>query len=219
MLDGVKFILFDAVGTLIYPDPPVAEAYCAVAGQYGSRLSADAIRERFSAAIERGFGHQKATSEADERARWQRIVAETIDDVPQSIDTVFHELWRHFSDPAHWRLYEDVLPVLAALRGRGYWLGIASNFDARLKPIVAAQESLAACQAIFLSSEIGFSKPDLRFFRAVETRLGIEPARIALIGDDAVNDVAGATAAGWRAIYLCRNTRAKSAIQSLQDLL
>ena len=34
--------------------------------------------------------------------------------------------------------------------------------------------ALAACDAVFVSSDIGYSKPDMRFFRGIEERLGVD---------------------------------------------
>jgi putative hydrolase of the HAD superfamily len=81
---------------------------------------------------------------------------------------------------------------------------------------------LAGCQAVFISAEIGFLKPDVRFFRAVERRLNLLPSEIALVGDDEIADFCGARQAGWRAIRLDReqgNVGSGNAIHALTDLL
>src|SRR5438552_14537790 len=132
MLDGVRWFLFDAVGTLIFPDPPVAEAYFAAAARYGSRLSIAEIQRRFPLALEKYFAARCETSEANERQRWRAIVGEVISDIPQNADAVFAQLWQHFAQPQHWRLYEDVASALGHLHSHGFQLGIASNFDGRL---------------------------------------------------------------------------------------
>jgi putative hydrolase of the HAD superfamily len=224
MRGGIRWILFDAVGTLIYADPPVAEVYHAAAQRFGSRLSIEAIRQRFAAGLraEQSAGckphacigmptPQSAdhlvrppTSEAAERQRWRRIVATVIDDVANG-DELFEQLWRHFAEPRHWRVYDNVPSACEVLRSRGFRVGIASNFDGRLHAIVAAHAALAACEAVFVSSEIGYAKPDPRFFATIQEQLRASPAEIVLIGDDEINDVAGATAAGWRAAYLDRD--------------
>jgi putative hydrolase of the HAD superfamily len=204
MLDGVRWVLFDAVGTLMFPDPPVADVYHATARRFGSELSIDDIRERFSSVLSRTFRGDVPTSEATERERWRGIVGQVISDIPADVDAVFEELWGHFAEAQHWRLYDDVAPALNELRERGFSLGIASNFDGRLKRIVGGHLPLANCSAVFASSDVGYSKPDARFFRTIEARLGVQPVEIALVGDDEVCDVQAATAVGWRAIHLDR---------------
>ena len=107
------------------------------------------------------------------------------------------------------------------LRQRGYRLGIASNFDARLRRVVSGNTTISALEQIFVSSEIGYVKPDPRFFAAVQQRLGAAPEQIMLVGDDELNDIAGAAAAGWRNVLLSRDARCNlpGAIRSLRELL
>jgi putative hydrolase of the HAD superfamily len=221
MLDGVRWILFDAVGTLIYADPPVAEVYYAAARPFGSRLTVAEVGSRFHPALAAEQGDNSRTSEPNERERWRRIVSRVIDDTPGAGPVIFEQLWQHFARPESWQLYDDVSIALVELNRRGLKLGIASNFDARLIPIVRGHPPLAVCKAVFVSSHVGYTKPDPRFFQAIEAQLGVSPEQIALVGDDELSDVAGATRAGWRAILLdragaCQNAKA---IRSLAELL
>ena len=41
---GVRAVFFDAVGTMIHPDPPAATVYARVGRRFGSRLPAEAVR-------------------------------------------------------------------------------------------------------------------------------------------------------------------------------
>jgi putative hydrolase of the HAD superfamily len=219
-LDGVEWILFDAVGTLIFPQPGVAEFYWAAGERFGSGLSVGDIRRRFGEAFRIHYVRDEATDEARERERWRRIVVSVFDDVREGAEELFESLWGHFSEPGSWRTYDDVL-ALAELKARGFRIGIASNFDGRLKGIVRELPLLAACEAVFASSSVGFSKPDGRFFQEIEKRLGVEAGRIALVGDDGVNDVEGAKGAGWRAVRVDRgaNEISETTIRSLWELV
>src|SRR5437899_13853 len=152
MLHGIRWILFDAVGTLIFPSPPVADVYYAAASRFGSRLTVAEIQQRFSIALEKHFAGGCATSEPNERHRWRSIVGDVITDIPLGVDAVFEDLWQHFADPQHWRLYDDVAPTLTGLSRRGFQLGIASNFDGRLKNIIRGHSALSQCNSVFVSS-------------------------------------------------------------------
>ena len=217
---GVEWILFDAVGTLIYPDPPIAEAYRSIGQSYGSRLTLAEIRQRFADALAIHHTRGEATNETNERGRWRKIVASVFSDVEDYADELFEKLWEHFATPGHWKTFDDVAS-LSALRGQKYRLGIASNFDSRLKAIVPQQPLRADVQAVFVSSELGYAKPDLRFFRAIEKSLQLAPEQIALVGDDELADVKGAAVAGWQAIRLDRSsaTSDSGTIRSLRELL
>ena len=113
-----------------------------------------------------------------------------------------------------------VAPSLRKLQLRGYRLGIASNFDGRLTKSFAKTSSLRM-QANLRFVGHRLYKARFAFFRAVEERLGAQPDQIALVGDDEISDVEGATAAGWRAIRLDRSGQCSAAgtIHSLAELL
>jgi putative hydrolase of the HAD superfamily len=201
--ENVRAILFDAVGTLIYPDPPVAEIYHRAGRKLGSKWTREEIAQRFRAAIKK-HPQGYSTNEEFERERWERIVYDVIDDVADPQRLLLHELWEHFGSPGSWRLYKDVTPVWWELARRGYVLGIASNFDSRLRTICRGLAPLVECPHIFVSSEIGFPKPEPRFYRAVEEQLELPAEQILLVGDDYDADIAGPRAAGWQTMWLRR---------------
>ena len=223
-------VLFDAVGTLIRPDPPVAAAYEAAGRRHGSKLSRDEVAERFHrsfAAQERvddaALGYR--TDEARERRRWRTIVAEVFGDVfardERAGESLFAELWEHFARPASWRLFDDAGSTVRSLVGAGVVVGVASNFDARLPEVVAALLPEIPGELVFASSLVGWKKPSREFFRSCEARLGRSAAEMTLVGDDLVNDFEAAAAAGWRSVLVDREGTTSvdgSRIASLGDL-
>jgi len=56
----------------------------------------------------------------------------------------------------------------------------------------------------FLSAELGHLKPDAPAFEAVQRKLGLFPGEIAMVGDSWRDDVTGALAAGWTAVWVNR---------------
>lgn len=50
---------------------------------------------------------------------------------------------------------------------------------------------------MFISSEIGYAKPDIRLFRYVEQKMHLQLETTYYIGDSFQNDVVGAKNAGW----------------------
>lgn len=219
--------LFDAVGTLLHPEPAVAEAYERVGREFGSRLTRPEIDARFRAV----FTAEKnadlrdnagRTDEPRERERWRAIVGAVFDDVPQARhDALFESLWRHFALTENWRTFDDVGPTLKRLAAAGHSLAIASNFDSRLVPIAAALVPEIPRERVFVSSLVGYRKPAGDFFRACERLLieqDVATGSLTLIGDDVDEDFHGAAAAGWNAILLDRDGRHANAIRSLSEL-
>src|SRR5579884_3522174 len=95
---GVRAVFFDAVGTLIHPEPPAGAVYAAVGRAAGSRLDPAAIAARFQAAFRAeeaaDLRHGLRTSPGREVERWRHIVATVLDDV-RDPEGCFRELWAH----------------------------------------------------------------------------------------------------------------------------
>jgi putative hydrolase of the HAD superfamily len=209
-----RCIAFDAVGTLIYPMPAAGEVYHQVARRFGSRLPADEVIHRFRRAFresERGDlalpdGTRLATSEEREYQRWKEIVTSVLDDVSNQ-DGCFAELFAHFANPSAWRCFDEVPPLLAELRARGYQVLIASNFDRRLHSVCDGLPALKDFPLRIISSEVGCRKPGQGFFDALVARASCPRDEILMIGDDPANDVTGARQAGLSALLVNRRTQ------------
>jgi putative hydrolase of the HAD superfamily len=204
-LAGVRAVVFDAVGTLIAPDPPAPAVYATVGRRHGSGPSLDEIAARFRTAFQAQDAADCAagwrTDEPREERRWRAIVAATLDDVPDPA-ACFRELWDHFARPAAWRSAPGAGSLLTELARRGLTVGIASNFDRRLRSVVAALPELAPVRHVVISSEVGWRKPAREFFEAVVRAVGCAPGEVLVVGDDFENDYAGAMAAGLRAVLI-----------------
>jgi len=199
---GVRCVVFDVVGTLVEPWPPVAEAYAAAARQRGVVADPAVIRPRFAAAwrrqelLDAAAQPAFATDRHRERARWRAIVEEVFPDCPQ-VTGVFADLWDHFGRPAAWRPLPVGAGLLEQARAAGLDVALASNFDERLLAIAPALAPLAGAGHVFPSSELGWRKPAPEFFRAVERRLDLAAAELLLVGDDPELDLAAGRRAGW----------------------
>ena len=70
-----RVIYFDAVGTLLHPEPSAAFVYASIGQRLGSQLEVKAIRQTFAAAfasqdlLDRAYGWK--TSEQREIERWR----------------------------------------------------------------------------------------------------------------------------------------------------
>src|SRR5688572_27700491 len=96
---GVRAVYFDAVGTLIHPEPPAVAVYGLVGQRFGTRVPPDEVLSRFRAAFRRQeeedalSGHR--TDEERELCRWRAIVKEVLDDVEDE-EGCFQALYEHF---------------------------------------------------------------------------------------------------------------------------
>ena len=228
-----RWIVLDAVGTLIEPTPDVATAYHNVGAKYGSQLSRDEVQQRFRRAFKaahRSDGLPEAaafsTSESEEERFWRAIVSAVFEDVTD-IEACFRDLFEHFAQPTSWVCFEDVATTLRLLAARGFQLAIASNFDRRLHLLCDGLAALSGIECRVVSSEVGYRKPASGFFEAVLRLTQARPEDVLMVGDDEANDVIGARQFGLRALHLRRDAETaqldrplleRTWISSLQEL-
>src|SRR6476469_4679815 len=100
--DAPRAVVFDAVGTLLTPDPPAGVAYHRVGRRRGSRYDEAEVVSRFGAAFRatpRATGSEpRRTDETAERRFWTRVVVSVFDDLPAAAaEACFAELFDYFS--------------------------------------------------------------------------------------------------------------------------
>ena len=199
-----RAVFFDAVGTLLYPTAPPQVTYAEAARRQGVALDPARVLSRFRAAfraeeeVDRAAGW--VTSEVREVERWRRIVAASLPELPDP-GRGFAELFAHFARPDAWAVRPGAGEILTELDRRGVVLGIGSNLDARLFDIVAGHDGLRPVAGrVVVSAAVGYRKPSPEFFEAVIRAAGCPAGDVVFVGDEAVNDYDGASAAGMRAV-------------------
>ncbi|WP_318766547.1 HAD-IA family hydrolase [Lactiplantibacillus carotarum] len=92
--------------------------------------------------------------------------------------------------------------TLTELR-KQYRLAVVSN-EVREKQVRQLGDSNLApfFENMFLAAEVGFSKPDPRFFQKVKSQYaGVDPADMLVIGDSLTADIQGARAANLDSVW------------------
>jgi putative hydrolase of the HAD superfamily len=190
----IEAVLFDLDGTLFDRDATVAGI---VAWQ---------VRE-FSSAIapERGaeFCSRVTTLDAhghrDKREVYATVATEFGFDSPL-VEQLISSFWTEY--PHHCHLGSGVAATLTELKRRGKQLGIITNGAASVQN--AAIDALGirgAVDVILISETEGIRKPSPDIFHRAAARMGVAPTTCCFVGDHPTIDVAGAEAAGLRAIW------------------
>jgi len=109
---------------------------------------------------------------------------------------------RLYVEPAGWSLFDDTLPTLERLAGKGWKHAILSNHVPELGTIVAALGLDRLVVAFSCSADSGYEKPHPLAYASVLERL--EPTEAWMIGDNVVADVLGAEAIGLSAVLVRR---------------
>lgn len=198
----VQAVTFDVGGTLIEPWPSVGHVYAAVAAEHGiANLDPVDLTERFGAAwkSKKDFDYSKAA--------WQDLVDQSFSGaVPaERLDGLFRDIYARFAQPGAWRVFDDVVPALEALRSAGFKLGVISNWDERLRPLLDRLGLSRFFRATVISIELGQAKPEPAIFARAATLLETEPCKILHVGDSLHEDVVGAQEAGFSALKISRS--------------
>lgn len=99
-------------------------------------------------------------------------------------------------------LYPDVRPTLNALREAGIRVVVAGNQTVRAAELL--RDLRLPADAVATSGEWGVAKPDPRFYERVAKLAGMPREEVVYVGDDPVNDVIAAKAAGLRTAHIRR---------------
>jgi putative hydrolase of the HAD superfamily len=205
-------VFFDAGNTLIYPDPPVGEVYARALCAAGIDADPARMEECFREAWVRlrreriGAGLEYGGTDDEARKWWREVAWESFRPFghPEAFDQVFGSLWNHFANEGAWGIFDDVWPTFRELRRRGIGIGLISNWDSRLEPVLAGLGLSEEFDWIIVSCHIGIEKPDSRIFHRARELCGVEARRLVHVGDSLADDVLGAQAAGMHAIWLRR---------------
>jgi putative hydrolase of the HAD superfamily len=225
----IRALLFDLDDTLMAHTGAVDEAIAVAQRAAGGAFAADdpaAVQRRWAELEELHYTRYltgELTYLGQRVARARDVLA------PYGIDLSDEEALAWFDAYLvgyrdAWRLFDDVLPALAALRAAhpDLLLGIITNGDLAFQTDklhrIALWDELALTPVradgsvdepqragrLIASGELGVTKPDARIFHAAAAALGVESGACAYVGDRVRTDAVGAHAAGMLGIWLDR---------------
>jgi HAD superfamily hydrolase (TIGR01509 family) len=102
------------------------------------------------------------------------------------------------------RLYPEAMETLVRTRALGR-VAMLSNTQSFALGLLDSLGLSAQFRVKGISAELGFLKPDLGAFEAMQKKLGLFPGELAMVGDSWSDDVEGALSAGWTALWVNRN--------------
>ena len=206
---------------MIHLREPVGDTYARCAREHGVALSAPAAHIAFARVLRAmppmvfpGLG--PAQVQEQERAWWRTVVGSVFAAAGAAehadCERCFERLFAHYAGADAWRCAEGAAEGLQRLRERGLRTGMVSNFDHRLRPLLAALGLAPLLEVVVLPADAGAAKPDSRIFALALARLAVRADAAVYVGDDAEDDLAGAQRAGLRALDV-------RAVGDLRDLV
>jgi putative hydrolase of the HAD superfamily len=210
-------VLLDALGTLVELQPPAPRLRRRLAEE-GFEVSEERAAAGFAAEISYYLGHHLEGSNRerldDLRDRCASEMMETL-----SLTGLDHSTARRaMLDALEFTPFPDALEGLAELRERGHILVVASNWDCSLPDWLGPTGLLELVHGVVTSADAGAAKPDPAVFHRALELAGADGAGAVHVGDSLENDVAGARAAGIRAILVRRGGDAPAGVESVRSL-
>ena len=136
---------------------------------------------------------------------------------PESAVAPFKHAFRAAWGETH-TLVPEAKEMLDILRTKGYRLFAASNSFGHLQRRRLERAGiLPYFEDTYISMDIGYDKPDIRFFQEALHRCGLQPNEVLMIGDSMTTDILGAQAAGIEALFFDRRNNA-SLLELIKEL-
>jgi putative hydrolase of the HAD superfamily len=204
--DPLACVLFDAGDTLLAPAPSFQGRFLAVAAAAGLSLEEAAVDAAVAEAMRAAEWPSDWTDPATQHSFWVGFYRQVLAALGHGDDgrRLAEALFAAFSDPAGYRLFDDVRPALETLAGRGVKLGVVSNFEPWLEDVLALQGVDHLFATVAISGRLGVAKPDPEIFQVALKEAGVEPEATVHVGDQPVNDVAAARAVGITPVLIDR---------------
>jgi putative hydrolase of the HAD superfamily len=229
----IRVVFFDAADTLFHVKGSVAEIYLRHAVDFGyaqTPESLSAIKQAFSRAFREApppifAATEQAHIKHSERLWWFDIVHNVFYRVGmfERFDDFFERVFQVFEDPASWQLFPETVRTLTALKARGTELGIISNFDSRLFPVMRGLGIADLFDTVTISSLSQAAKPAPRIFHLALEKHAVDPQEALHVGDSQRDDVEGGKNAGLHTVLLDRERKQQAvgvpSIRTLDELL
>ena len=207
-------LIFDLYGTLVdihtEENNFVWEKTALYFGFYGAHYTDEELKNAFRIAMSRREAQAGQSYECFPDIPFEQVMAELfrakgVEAHADELGINAAQLFR-IASIEYVKLYPHVLDALAKLRERGYRLWLLSNaqriFTAYELRHLGFGDQL---DGIYISSDYGCRKPDVRFFNALLTEQKLDVKKCLMIGNDRETDIAGAKAAGLDTLYMHTN--------------
>lgn len=210
MKSDPKAVVLDIDGTLCSLTQGVGKIYAELLAEQGVDGDA-AVLSECAIAEWRGFqptylNVERGYQTDPERERWvwreyvRGVLARAGLASANRPDVVEH-IYNAFSTKAHRVAMPGAVEFLRKARRVGLLVVAATNNDDRSAKVLVELGVAEHLDGIFSAGELGWKKPSIEFFRALESRVRHEPSALLHVGNDAILDIEPAHRAGWGTVH------------------
>jgi putative hydrolase of the HAD superfamily len=192
----VRAVFLDALGTLVELEPPWLSLRHRIPAEVSDERLQEALRAEMSYYREHAHEGRDEASLADLRERCAAIVSEKL-----GLEITVEQL----VDSIRFDAYPDAAPALGDLGENGLRLVVISNWDCSLPSVLDRVGLGEFLDGVVSSAVAGARKPEPAIFESALELAGCSADEALHVGDTAEEDIAGARAAGIRALLIDRS--------------
>lgn len=225
-------LLFDFGGTLANIHPRHEWLYVRACQEFGVHLAPEKAHgivdfgwEDYDTPL--GPVHLDMSASEDAFAQYKTtVIADRLKrmGVEGPLEKIAARVYELDTEPDMYRLYDDVLPTLDALKPKGYKMGIISNHEWGLPDLITGLGLDPYFDTVVSSARVGYRKPHPEIFRFTLDGLGGSADQALMIGDSISSDVRGAIRMGMSVVLVDRDNTSTPVdgvpvVDKLSDLL
>jgi putative hydrolase of the HAD superfamily len=137
-----------------------------------------------------------------------RILLTRVGTPPEGTEEIIDTLAEAHKRVGLWTVaIEGAVQTVRALKDAGHRLGVVSNAEGRVAIDLDGAGYAGLFETVVDSHVVGLEKPDPAIFHLALERMNVTPATAVFLGDVPAVDIAGARAAGLKAVLLDRHDR------------
>jgi putative hydrolase of the HAD superfamily len=210
----IRAVFLDALGTLVELPPPWPALVAELRARGVTVGEPEARRALLEEMAYYRAHHDEATGAAELDQLRDRCTEVLRAALPEDARVV-PDLRAALLASLRFRPYPEAPDALAELGELGVKRVVVSNWDVSLREVLARTGLAPFLDGVVISAEVGASKPERAIFERALAVAGVTASEALHVGDTADVDLAGARAAGLRAVHLDRSGADASALASL----
>ncbi len=196
-----RAVLLDALGTLVELRPIWASLRERVPAEISDQRLIAAVRAEMAYYREHAHEGRDPDSLANLRERCSELLSRELG---------FEITAEQLVEAVSLEPYPEAEAALRGLAARGVSRIVVSNWDISLTEVLSRCGLAPLLDGVVTSAGAGSRKPEPRIFRVALELAGCEPAEALHVGDTPEEDLAGARAAGVRALLIDRHEPGRS---------
>lgn len=213
---SIRTIFFDAGFTLLYPSPSILEVCQQACQKLDLHVNLDQLQEGLPNAEHFRFRQSQPNLQtwANQESianfwfsYYMSLLQPLMDKYEQKhLEQLVRKITEEFEKHTTWQVYPDVKLTLDTLRAKGYSLGVISDWNIALGPLLRRFDLTSYFDCLVISAVARHAKPSPILYNMALERTNAIPDYTIHIGDSYIHDVLGARGVGITPILLDRTT-------------